>query len=162
MVKGIILAVCLGLATHTATAGDKGFIVNIGSKHVIDNDRDYNEKNYGIGYSHYVGNNTRAVQLGVYNNSVNRWSVYVAGKFYFNEKQRVRPYFLIAIATGYENYTIVPIPALGLDFEIIKSHKLNAMLGPLVSGTTLPVDGGGKTTEQDYGMLFAIQYEKLF
>jgi len=150
------MAICFLLIAHT-THAEQGLVLNIGSKHFIANDVDYNEKNYGLGYTNY--NSAIVWQVGFYNNSVNNLSLYAAMKFYSSRTDTVQPFFMLGMVTGYENYPIKPTVMLGLDLELIKSHKLNFIMAPLVTSIK---PAGSRNYETDYGVLFALQYEKLF
>jgi len=66
---------------------------------------------------------------------------------------------MIGFVTGYPQYPVRPFIAGGIDVEVIKTHKLNFMVGPLATSNR---PEGERNYETDYGVLFALQYEKLF
>lgn len=150
------------LIAFNTIAADNGLVINLASKHVINNGAEYNEENYGIGYTSYFEEQV-AWQVGFYDNSYDNWSMYGAYKFYFRNTStsRINPFGMLGLATGYEELPIRPIVALGLDIEPIKTHKLNIMVSPIAT-TTRTTSRYGNQTENHRGLLFALQYEKLF
>jgi len=156
--KTIIGVIFLMLSTHSALAAEHGIVLNLGSKHIVAfNDTDFNEINLGLGYTNYISDTT-AIQLGFYNNSYNDLSTYIGFKFYGRGGEVVKPFFSIALVTGYDALPLVPIPAMGIDVEVIKTHKLNFMLAPLF---VFSMDNNGDS-QTDVGILLAVQYEKMF
>lgn len=154
------MAICFMLIAYTTHAAEHGLVINIGSRHFVGNDYNYNEENYGIGYSNYFESHA-AYQFGIYDNSYNNWSAYAAMKLYgYNTVEtRVNPFFMIGFVTGYEGYPFKPMVMVGADVEVIKTHKLNFMFAPIA----VPKDkSNSNDTETDYGVLFGLQYEKLF
>jgi len=131
--KRIFIAICFLLIANIVHATEHGLVINLGSRHLISNDTEYNEENYGLGYTRYFDGT--AVQLGFYDNSINNWTTYATYKVYGFESLRVKPFVMVGIATGYE-ISVAPLFAVGTDIEIIKTHKLNFIVAPLVSKTT--------------------------
>lgn len=159
--KSIFIALCLMLLTFTAAANQHGLVLNLGSRHLLNDGYEYNEKNYGLGYTHYWENGN-ATQVGFYDNSYEDLSVYIAYKVYGNWLgTRVKPYFLIGAVTGYKHAAVIPMPAVGLDLEIIKTHKINIMAAPIASQVNKSTNGS-RDYETNYGLLLGFQYEKLF
>ena len=151
------MAICFLLIANIVHAEGNGLTVSLFSKHFVSNDVDYNEKNFGLGYTSYKNDVTW--QVGFYDNSFDRLSVYGALKFYSFDTSRFNPFIMGGFATGYPDYPIRPFIAGGIDVEVIKTHKLNLMVGPLATSTR---PEGQRNYETDYGVLFALQYEKLF
>jgi len=155
--KTIIGVIFLMLSTRSAIAAEHGIILNLGSKHIVSFEGSFNETNLGLGYTNYI-NDTTAIQLGFYNNSYNDLSTYMGLKFYGRWMEVVKPFLSIALVTGYEEIPVAPIPAVGIDVEVIKTHKLNFMLAPLF---VFSMDNNGDS-QTDVGILLAVQYEKMF
>lgn len=142
----------------TAHASEHGLVLNLGSKHIVDNDYDYNEVNYGLGYTYYF-NQYIALQTGIYYNSFEEWSTYVAGKGYvIGRETKVQPFIMFGLVTGYDDLPVRPILAGGADFEVAKTHKINIMAAPIEAAK----NRNSYNRDSSFGILFGIQYEKLF
>jgi hypothetical protein len=106
--RGLLTIACLlglVLLNNCADAADETWLVTtVGSYH-FNRAKDYNERNFGLGYEHNYEDNRRG-HLGFYKNSLNRTTLYALGSYTPYRVGEWETGVIVGIGTGYSSRPI--------------------------------------------------------
>lgn len=129
MMKQLIASTVLATATTFAVADDT-LVVNLRSNHVGSVEQ-YNENNFGVGYGwdtnvRYLGDIQG--QVGVFRNSKDRTSLYIAGEKTLWSSGRLSAGYVVGGAIGYPDVPIMPIVGGVISYRVINDISVTMLI----------------------------------